>query len=257
MGAMTFLKDVDAAFHLMRQDIVVPSSDDDIEGYAVKQYLVYLSMLVDVVFSGLAMNAVHGNDTLVLILQRVMVEYAAKALYYWKHPAFAVFMVIINEADSVVSRATDGGMSAERVAEFRAHASEVRARFPAYANIPGVSVRQMIEEVARTEEWAWLYGAPSVLLHGEPEGMRTMFELTDGERRGRIDLDDGYLNAHMVDAGTNVLTFCRAFNVAFHPDDATIATRFEALEERGRKLILRLSEGRDPDAMDDLRKGGS
>jgi hypothetical protein len=244
---LAFLKDVDKAFRAMRADIA-PSPGDDIEVECVRRYLAYLSMLVDVALAGLTMNALHQNDLLVVMLQRLLVEYAAKGLYYQAHPRFAVFMMRINEADSVVQRVKDGNLAPERIAEAETHAKEMRATYPDYATIPGVTVRQMMEDVARTEDWAWLYGAPSVLIHGEPEGMRTLYDFSQGGR-ARIDLDDSYLNALLVDGGMNTLTFCRAFNSAFHADEPALLERFEALERRAEVLIAKHSDGRDADEL--------
>jgi hypothetical protein len=251
LNVLKFLKDVDLAFRNMRINLVLESSDD-IEIDCVKRYLVYLSMLLDVALAGLTMNALHQNDLMVVILQRLLVEYAAKGLYYQSHPAFAVFMMLINEADSVVQRSKDGNLAPERIAEAEAHANDMRQKYPEYAKISGVTVRQMMEEVARTEDWAWLYGAPSVLLHGEPEGMRTVYG-SSRDGRPRIDLDDAHLNALLVDGGMNALTFCRAFNAVYHPDDLIKAGQFEALEQRARALIMKHSDGRDEDQIATLR----
>jgi hypothetical protein len=33
--------------------------------------------------------------------------------------------------------------------------------------------------MGNTEEWASLYGMPSLLLHGEPEGMRMIYDVDE------------------------------------------------------------------------------
>jgi hypothetical protein len=163
-------------------------------------------------------------------------------------------MICVNEPVSAAQRAKDRGDPPEVIAQCEEYAADMRTRYVAYADVPGVTVRKMMESMGRTEEWASLYGMPSLLLHGEPEGMRMIYDFDETGARPRIDLEDGYVNALLVDAGNNVLTFCRAFNAAFHPQDGRIADRFRALEERAQSLILKHPYGRPSDALNDMRK---
>ena len=42
----------------------------------------------------------------------------------------------------------------------------------------------------RNDEYVWLYSAPSALMHGDPEGMRQMFEADEnGMIQGKIKID--------------------------------------------------------------------
>jgi hypothetical protein len=53
------------------------------------------------------MSAVHSNDVAVLMKERILVEYANKAVHLNKHPDYALFMTTIHEATSVRDKTRD------------------------------------------------------------------------------------------------------------------------------------------------------
>jgi hypothetical protein len=109
------LQKIDAFVRDMRKNAQIPNGVWD-EDSAVKRYLAYLSMLVDIALSDIAMSAVHSNDVAVLMKERILVEYANKAVHFNKHPDYALFMTTIHEATSVRDKTRDGGGSPERLA---------------------------------------------------------------------------------------------------------------------------------------------
>jgi hypothetical protein len=109
------LQKIDAFVRDMRKNAQIPNGVWD-EDSAVKRYLAYLSMLVDIALSDIAMSAVHSNDVAVLMKERILVEYANKAVHFNKHPDYALFMTTIHEATSVRDKTREGGGSPERLA---------------------------------------------------------------------------------------------------------------------------------------------
>jgi hypothetical protein len=242
----------------MRKGISVPG--DWAPDSAVKRYLMYLSMLVDIALSDIAMSAIHGNDIAVQIKQRMLVEYAAKAQYYNAHPDYALYMTTIGEAESVLKKAKTGGYNTATVNLLEEALKETRRDFAHVASVPKPRFDAIMRELTgrdsgRNDEYVWLYGAPSALMHGDPEGMRQMFEADDnGVIQGQIKLRDVQLNALMVDAGSNALTFCNAFISRFDPGNETLNARLADLYRTFKLLVIKHNDGRDTEVLDAIRK---
>ena len=244
------LLQLDSLLREMRNGIGVPNGIWD-EETAVKRYLAYLSMLVDVTLADIAMSAVHSNDLAVLMKERMLVEYANKALYCDAHPDYALYFTMIQEAKDVLKKLRNGGGDAEAVAAAEAELADRRNRFSDVANIAVRSLSDMMRAVTRggdptrNDEYVWLYGGPSALMHGDPEGMRTLMPVNDAGQQLSTQLEDGYLNALMVDAGQNALNFCDVFVNRFHPNNQTFEQRLRTLARTFKELALKHPLGRD------------
>lgn len=249
------LQKIDTLVRDMRRDVLIPNRVWDEES-AVKRYLAYLSMLVDIALSDIAMSAVHSNDIAVLMEERMLVEYANKALYFNDHGDYALYMTTINEAQSVRDRTRDGGGSAADLAAAEQELAERSTRFAHVSHLRKVTVSAMMREHTRggdpmrNDEYVWLYGAPSALMHGDSEGMRLLLPVDEnGHARPTIRLSDAHVNALMVDSGSNALIFCQTFVDRFHPNDEAFAKRLSDLAREFKALSIKHSEGRDAEAL--------
>jgi len=251
------LKRLDTLVAEMRKSVSLPG--DHTADSAVKRYLMYLSMLVDIALADIAMSAVHGNDVAVEIKQRMLVEYAAKAEYYNTHSDYALYMTTIGEAESVLKKARVGGYDAETVKRLEDELEEKRRDFAHVAKVTKPKFDAIMRELTgrdlgRNDEYVWLYSAPSALMHGDPEGMRQMFEADEnGMIQGKIKLDNAHLNALMVDAGSNALTFCKAFINRFHSNNGILVAQLKELERTFKALALKHDDGREPEVLDAIR----
>ena len=252
------LQRVDALVRDMRRDIQVPNGVWDEES-AVRRYLAYLGMLVDIALSDIAMSAVHSNDMAVLMKERMLVEYANKALYFNEHPDYALFMTTIHEATSVRDKIRAGGVS-ENLAAAEQELAERKARFSYVGHLSKLNLSEIMRahtrggDPARNDEYVWLYGAPSALMHGDSEGMRLLLPADEnGAVHPAIQLPDAQLNALMVDSGSNSLIFCQTFVDRFHPGDQGFAKRLSDLAREFKALSLKHSEGREPRDLTDSR----
>jgi hypothetical protein len=248
------LQGLDSLIRDMRLNIGVPNQVID-QDAAVKRYLVYLSVLVDVVFSEMAMSAVHGNDLAALMAQRMLIEYAAKAEYFHLHPDYALYMMTINEAESVLKKNILAGTSdAAIILDLEAYVARTTQKFQSVAHLKPRTFFEILTDLASSDEYVWLYGAPSSLIHGDPEGIRQIIPVDDkGNQTVVLKLADGHLNAVMVDAGGNTSMFCRAFVKRFHPDNADLNGRLDGLDRMLKALILKHPLGRDQAVLDSIR----
>lgn len=254
------LLELDRLLREMRMNVPIPNSVED-EDSAVKWYLVYLSLLVDVALSDSAMSAVHSNDLAVLLKERMLVEYASKAMYCGDHPAYALWYTTIHAAESVAKKLRQGGVGPQEIADADAHLVALRTRFEAVANTQRVSLSRMMREQTRdgdpdrNDEYVWLYGAPSALLHGDPEGLPQLMRIReDGSQHIEINLEDAFLNALMVDAGSNALAFCKVFIAQFHPGNEAFENRLDSLDRKFKQLALKHSHGRNEETLASIRE---
>ena len=254
------LRQVDEFVRDMRVGIQIPNAISD-EHSAVQRYLAYLSMLVDVALSDIAMSAIHCNDLAVEMKARMMVEYVSKAIYCDAHPDFALWFTTIGEAKSVAAKLERGGADSDLVAAAKNHVAQQRKRFSHVAQMNRVPLADMMHEQTRepgehrNDEYVWLYGAPSAIMHGDPEGMRRLLPVDDnGIIHPELGLSDGYVNALMVDTGANALAFCEVFIRRFHPDSKELPDRVAQLRRTFQELCLRHTEGRDEDAVERIRE---
>lgn len=260
-GAVTVaLFDLDALLREMREGIDYPNQSLDGES-AVKRYLVYLSMLVDVTLTDIVMSAVHDNDYAVLMKARMLVEYASKAGYSDAHPEYALWFTTIYEAESVLKKLRNGGAPPEVVAEAEAELARRKEKFSGVLSTTRVPLSEMMREQtrggdrSRNDEYVWLFGGPSALMHGDPEGMRQLMPVDEeGHQHPTLKLDDDYLNALLVDAGSNALFFCDIFISRFHPSDERLQVRLRALDRRFKELSLKHSRGRDEEVLNTIRR---
>jgi len=247
------LQDLDDLVRDMRADALYPSGVWD-ESSAVKFYLMYLSMLVDVVLADIGMSALNSNDMMVYMKQRLLVEYAAKAMYFDEHPTYALAMMTVGAAEDALGRLAASGAPANLIEEAEAHRNAMRSQFASVANCKRVAFSTIMQTFAEPDDYASLYGAPSILLHGDPEGIRQMMRTeADGTLRPYIDLPIERVNALLVDSGTNTLLFCERFIGRFTPDDEMLLVRFRDLRSWFRALLLKHDHGRKQEALNDLR----
>jgi hypothetical protein len=103
-------------------------------------------------------------------------------------------------------------------------------------------------------EYVWLYGAPSALMHGDPEGIQFIFQQDgNGTNTARMRVSDEELNAMIVDAGANALMFCGAFLECFHPDNEEFKKRIAELDTDFKALTLLHPYGRNEEPLKRLR----
>ena len=249
------LQKIDTLVRDMRKDVLIPNGVWDEES-AIKRYLAYLSMLVDIALSDIAMSAVHANDIAVLMKERMLIEYANKAVYFNAHGDYALYMTTIHEAKSVKDKARDGGGSAEDLAAAEQDLAEKAARFSHVSHLRRLTMSDMMREQTRgndptrNDEYIWLYGAPSALMHGDSEGMRVLVPIDEkGQGRPTVRLSDAHLNALLVDAGSNALIFCQTFVDRFRPNDEGFARHLSDLAREFKTLSLKHPEGRDEEAL--------
>lgn len=247
------LKKVNQFVEDMRINISVPNQAFD-EASAVERYLAYVCVLVDIVLSEMAISAIHGNDIAVLMQQRMLVEYAAKAQYYNDFPDYALFMMTIGEAHSIYKKVKMAGGDPKIINDLKNDYDAKVSRFASVAHIKNKRFDEIMRHVASNDEYVWLYGAPSALMHGDPEGLRQLFPRNDdGTERVVISLSDEQINAIMVDAGANVLMFCKTFVLRFKPHDESLATRIQELDAEFKVLVLKHKHGRDESVLVAIR----
>jgi hypothetical protein len=233
----------------MRRDLPWPNQVWD-EDSAVKRYLVYTSVLVDTVLADIGMSALIKNDIMVQSKMRVLAEYAVKGAYYDDHPEYALYMTTIGEAKDVLHKLKDAKKDAASISIAEANVEAMKQRFPHVAHLRRLDIAELMTTYADRADYVWLYRAPSAVLHGDPEGMRLIFErLPDGREKVLLEFELHYVNALLVDAGSNALFFCDHFVSRFHPHDEALKARGAALHERYQRLTLKHPYGRDDDAI--------
>ena len=229
----------------MHRDVRVCNQVMD-EDTAAQRYIAYLSVLVDVSMREMSLSAIHGYDLALLMKQRMLVEYAAKAWYFHRHRDYALFMTTINEAENVVKKFKHAAADAETIKEKQADTDVKKQKFARVANLSAKGLDVVIKECGTGDDYAWLYGGPSALLHGDPEGMRIVLDVNDeGVMRIVTRIPDEQLNAIMVDVGRNTLLFCGAFVACFHPGNQELQDRLNELDRLFDKLLLEHAFGRD------------
>lgn len=247
------LQHLDQLIADMRRDIGIPAGVWDEES-AVQRYLAYLSVLVDATLADMAMSALNSNDLLVEIKQRMLVEYAAKAKFFSDNPDYALFMTTIHEAQSVLDKATRSGEPKETIAALKADLEEKRRLFARVSHLKKKNFEQIMNVVAGPGEYIALYAFPSAVMHGDPEGIRQLFELDEhGEQTVSLHFQDELINAMMVDAGANTVMFCDAFIKAYHAANDVFAKRVDEMSLLFKALVLRHPYKRDEQALQEIR----
>lgn len=258
------IQQLDVLVGELRQNIGVPNGVWDEES-AVKRYLAYLSILVDVGLTDIVISAIHGNDLAVVMKQRMLVEYSAKGMFYSKHPDYALHLLTIDEARSIRQKQIQADPTSKDIADLTREWESMKQRFAHVAESRPLSLKGIMQDLtidpldptsdSNHDAYVWLYGAPSALMHGEPEGMRFVFERDEqGYEHPRVRVSDDQLNAMIVDAGANALRFCEAFADAYHPNNQGFAKRLEEIEIRFLVLTLRHPKGRDEPVLEDIRE---
>jgi len=249
---ITALQELEKFFYDMRKDVGVPNGVWD-ETTAVLRYLAYLSVLIDIWLSDIALSALHSIDLAILMKLRVLVEYVVRAQYVDSHTDYALYMMTVGEASSVVRKLEESGSDEDIVGRAKAELAERRRRFSSVANLKQRTLLEMMREFGTGDDYVWLYGAPSALMHGDAEGIRQLFETSDsGQEKITIKLEPAHVNAMMVDVGGNVLMFCDVFIRRFRPTDTDIIGRKAILERKFKTLLIRHPLGRDVKVLEDI-----
>jgi hypothetical protein len=244
------LQQLDTVVRDMRDGLAYPAGVWDEES-AVQRYFLYVSMLTDVMLTDMVMSAVHTNDTALLMKQRVLVECAGKAAYFNAHPDYALAMMTIDETKSVLRKAKHGDSDPADIAKAQRDCDDAAHQFARVAHLQKKSFAEIMDEISTRREYVWLFGAPSALLHAEPEGLRQMLEtMPDGSQRPRITLPLEQVNAILVDSGANMLMFCDRFVARFRPNDEPMLERIRLLDRHLKQLVLKHPYGRDQEALD-------
>jgi hypothetical protein len=247
------LQDVNKLVLDMRLNLAYPNGAWD-EDSAVARYLMYLSVLVDLVLNDMVMSAITKNDIMVLAKLRMLIEYAVKGGYFDDYPQYALYMMTIGEAKDVYQKLKDAETDEAAIADAKARFKTLEQQFPAVVGLKKLRFDELMKAYGDRDDYVWQYRAPSTLIHGDPEGIRTLFEvLPDGQQRSRIPFLLEEVNAMLVDAGTNALFFCNHFIRRFKRDDKSLVARFEALHRRFLRLVLNHPFGRDDDSLQAVR----
>jgi hypothetical protein len=248
------LKTMDDLVRDMRKGLRWPNQVTD-EVSAVQRYLVYLSMLVDSAVSDITMSALIKNDIMVLAKLRMLIEFATKAAYYDDHPDYALYMTTIGDAKEVFGKLRDANNDQAAIKSAEKAVAEMERRFPAVAHLRRKSFDVLMVEYSDRDDYVWLYRAPSALLHGDPEGMHTVFERQpDGSEKPLLEFPLDHVNAMLVDAGTNSMFFCDHFIGRFQPENEGLKSRGKELYRRFLRLVLKHSYERDAAALEAVRK---
>jgi hypothetical protein len=244
---------LDALIKEMRENIEYPSAPVD-EDSAVKLYLLYLSILIDVVLADIVMSALAKNDLMVEIKQRILLEYSAKGIYLHEHPSYALYMLTVAEAWAIERKLEKAQASPQTIAQAKAHHADMRSKFPPPAGMVEQSFENIFREYAGADDYVWLYGIQSAMLHGDPEGMRAVIELQPGGSRvARIENTLGLVNAMLVDTGRNALVFADRFLDRFRPGEEPFISRVRELQRTFLKLVIKHRDGRDDDDVEEAK----
>jgi len=237
----------------MRLGLDYPATVED-EETAVKRYLLYISMLVDLVLPEIVMSAIATHDVMVQIKLRSLLEYSAKALYYDEHPSFALYMMTVDESASIVRKLRVAKAPKDEIVAAEAFSAKMAAKFPFPKEMGNLKFDKILGQYANSDDYVWLYGAPSALLHGDPEGLRALLvQQPDGTQVPNLVFNVAQVNAMLVDTGRNALVFCERFINRFRSEETVFATRFADLNRIFLKLILEHPYGRDEDAVAAVR----
>lgn len=155
------LQDLDRLVRDMRDGLAYPNGVWD-ETTAVQRYLTYVSMLVDIVLADLVMSALHANDMMVLIKQRMLVEYAAKGAYYNEHSDYALFMMTIDEAEQVFRKLQESNADRSTIEAAQKHRDEMRERYAAVSHLERLPFAKIMSSYGDRDDYVWLYGAPGL-----------------------------------------------------------------------------------------------
>jgi hypothetical protein len=237
----------------MRDGLAYPSAPEDEES-AVKRYLLYTSMLIDSVLPDIIMSAIAEHDVMVQVKQRMLLEYAAKATYYDDHPDYALYMMTVCEAASIHRKFEKANSNPTAIASASAHLEEMKKKFPVPKGMAERTFEMIFSEYAGPDDYVWLYGAPSAIMHGDPEGMRALLEqMPDGSQVPRLVFELDHVNAMLVDAGRNTLLFCDRFVDRFRPGEEKFIKRVKSLHATFLRLILKHPDGRNEEILDTVR----
>jgi len=248
------IKELYSFVYEMRHNVQVPNGVQD-EETAVQRYLAYLSVLVQIGLDEMALSATHGNDTAVLMKQRMLVEYAAKAQYFNDNPDYALFMTTIDAAESVLTKLqNDPSVPIDVLESRKRDLADKQLRFSRVMGIQKLRFSQLMKRIGAGADYPWLYGAPSALIHGDPEGMEQILPVDDqGKMTVVISLPDDQLNAMMVDAGGNTVMFCDVFVARFRSDDDSLKDHLQRLSRTFKRLTLKHPFGRNQDVLDSFK----
>ncbi len=249
---------VDALIGDMRLDIYVPPTIIDADT-ALRRYLVYLSLLIDVMLADILMSAIHSTDIAVRLKRRMLLEYCAKGLYCFDNPEYCLYFATVAESESILDKLHNGGRPA---ADIEAEANHLKGQRQLFA--PAYNRPKRFSEIMRhytrpagsqtNDEYVGLYRLPSAYIHGDPEGMRYLMPLNEhGQTVPTISVSDDELNAMMVDVGANTLVFCDVFIAEFKPDNESLANRSSELDIVFKVLSLKHPYGRTEEGMEHLR----
>jgi hypothetical protein len=163
-------------------------------------------------------------------------------------------MMTVCEAASILRKCEKAKSNPAGIASARAHLDDMTKKFPVPAEMAEKSFEMIFSEYADPDDYVWLYGAPSALLHGDPEGMRALLEqIPDGTQVPHLVFPLAQVNAMLVDTGGNALLFCDRFVDRFRPGEDTYIKRVRVLHRTFLGLILKHPDGRDDDILDVVR----
>jgi hypothetical protein len=247
---LSLLKDAVLLLYDLRDSAKTFTTASDRERAAVQQYLTYLSMLVDLAASGAAALAIHDNARTMFMLNRLLVEYVAKAEYYDKHPDYALWATVIGEREDYLRRVKDWGAAQAEIDVAQAAVDDAKRNYADNPDFKRVRFSDMMIEIAGRETYTALYRDPSIYVHGDPIGMREMLQSTPNGVVGKIDFDNDRVNGLLVDMAANLLAFCKIYMRNFlEAQRASLQTRYAALERQWVAAVRKYPDDRDPEVL--------
>ena len=213
----------------------------------LRQWLQYLSMLMDVSVSGIMLLAVHSQALLSSMLFRLPFEYLVRALYFEDHPEEAVFQSyrVAREQKTFyeeTSQTTDPAfLAAQKLYD------DAVVAYPGIAtNRKPKTIAEMVREYSHDGPgtYASLYRVRSALLHGSAFGLTAVLDdSVSGALSLTFDVPKDFQNALLVDLAGYVLDFASCYERTL---SVTRNSRFAALNARLAAARLKHPEGRIP-----------
>lgn len=213
----------------------------------LRQWLQYLSMLMDVSVSGIVLLAAHSQALLSSMLFRLPFEYLVRALYFEDHPEEAVFQSFRVARDQKTfyeetSQTADPAfLAAQRLYD------DAVVEYPAIAtNRKPKSIAEMVRQYSHDGPgtYANLYRVRSALLHGSAFGLTAVLDdSVNGALSLTFDVPKDFQNALLVDLAGYVLDFTSCYERIL---SITRDSRFATLNARLAAARIKHPDGRIP-----------
>ena len=189
---------------------------------ALQQWLIYISMLLDVVACGLAHLVLYRQSLAATFMARPAFEYITRALYFDKYPDEALFELALYHKKSY-ERAIKDGADADEVEQWRVAAERYRSTCPG-VDTPKRKLKTVLEMLRALREggddgfevYRWLYKFPSQVMHATADAMPRIHEFDENSGySGNIALDPEQITELIRDMARYVLKFVEVYDCRF------------------------------------------